>query len=92
MKLGLGLRIHISKFKGYDSELDIYIIRADFEKLIEPILQRKLSVDYLKMNCLAGMALTIVGNIENIDDVCKRLIDHLGNTRILLQNKVSALP
>ena len=37
------------------------------------------------------MALTIVGNIENIDDVCKRLIDHLGNTRILRQNKVSAL-
>ena len=37
------------------------------------------------------MALTIVGNIENIDDVWKRLIESFGNTRILLQNKVSAL-
>ena len=91
MKLGLGLRIHIAKFKGYDSELDIYTFRADFEKLIEPILQHKLWVDYLKRNCLAGMALKIVGKIENIDDIWKRLIESFGNTRILLQNQVSAL-
>ena len=70
VKLGLGLRIHIAKFKGYNSELDIYTFRA--EKLIEPILQRKLWVDYLKRNCLEGMARTIVGNIENIDEVWKQ--------------------
>ena len=89
VKLGLGLRI--PKFKGYDSKLDIYTFQADFEKLIEPILQHKLWVDYLKRNCLAGMALMIVGKIENIDDVWKRLMESFGNTRILLQNKVSAL-
>ena len=53
-KMELGLKIHIPKFKGYDLELDIYTFRADFEKLIEPILQRKLWVDYLKRNGLAG--------------------------------------
>ena len=32
-----------------------------------------------------------VGKIENIDDICKKLIESFGNIRIPLQNEVSAL-
>ena len=91
LKMGMGLKIHIPKFTGYDLDLDIYTFRADFGTLIEPVLQCKLWVDYLRRNCLAGVALMIIGKIENIDVIWKRLIESFGNTRIFLQNKVSAL-
>ena len=56
------------------------------------LLQRTLWIDDLKRNCLEGMmAQTIVGKIESIDDIWKKLIESFGNTRIFLQNKVSAL-
>ena len=29
------------KFEGYDSDMDVYTFRAEFEKLIEPVIQKK---------------------------------------------------
>ena len=41
-KRAFELKINLPKFKGYDSVLDIYTFRAEFEILIEPVVQRKL--------------------------------------------------
>ena len=91
LKRAFDLKIDLPKFKGYDSVLDIYTFRAEFEKLIEPVVQRKLWPDYLKRNYLTGPAVTLVDKIESIDDIWKKLFASFGNTRLLLENKISGL-
>ena len=53
LKRASELKINISKFKGYGSELDILTFRSEFEKLIKPVVQHKLWVDYFRRNYLA---------------------------------------
>ena len=36
LKRAFELKINIPKFKGCDSEVDIYTFRSEFEKLVEP--------------------------------------------------------
>ena len=91
LKSASSLKIELTKFKGYESEMDIYNFRAEFEKLIEPVVLRKLWPDYLKRNYLSGSALTLVEKIESIDEIWEKLISAFGNIRLLLQNKISAL-
>ena len=91
LKGALGLKIEIPKFKGYESSMDIYIFRAEFEKLVQPTVRRLLWPDYLKRNYLTGSALTLVEKIEDIDEIWKKLIEFYGNMRLLLQNKISTL-
>ena len=91
LKRAFELKINIPKFKGYGSEVDIYTFRAKFEKLVEPVLQRKLWVDYLKRNYLSGTALTLVEEIEDIDKVWEKLTEFFGSTRLLLQSKIASL-
>ena len=71
--------------------MDIYKFRSEFEKLIEPSLQKQYWADYLKRKCLAGSALTLVEQIKDIEDIWKKLISSYGNARILLQNKIGSL-
>ena len=49
-----------------------WIFRAEFEKLIQPSLLKKLWPDYLKRNYLSGSAFTLVEKIENIDEIWKK--------------------
>ena len=42
------LKLELPKFKGYDSSIDYYTFKAEFEKLISPRVQSKLLPDYLK--------------------------------------------
>ena len=85
------LKIEMPKFMGYDSKIDIYTFWAEFEKLIQPVVQKAYWADYLKRNYLAGNALTLVEKIDEIDDIWKRLTGSYGNVRLLLQNKISSL-
>ena len=85
------LKIELPKFKGYDSDMDIFTFRKEFEKLIEPVVQKAYWGDYLKRNYLMGNALTFVEKIENIDEIWKKLTDSYGNMRLLLQNKIGSL-
>ena len=87
----LSLKIELPKFNRYDSDMDVYTFRAEFEKLIEPTIQEKLWPDYLKRNYLSGSALTLVEKIEGIEEIWKKLISSFGNMRILLHNKISSL-
>ena len=85
------MNFNLPKFSGYDSKLDIYAFRSQFEKLIQPSKQRQYWVDILKNNYLSGAALTLVEQSEDIDEVWKKLTDAYGNMKLLLQNKVSDL-
>ena len=39
---------------------DFYTFKSEFQKFVEPIVQKKYLADYLKINCLTGSALTLV--------------------------------
>ena len=91
LKTSLNLKIELKKFKGYESEIDIYTFRAEFEKLIEPLVRQNLWAYYLKKNYLSGSALTLVETLEDIDKIWETLIGSFGNMKLLLQNKISSL-
>ena len=85
------LKIELPKFKGYDSDMDLYTFRTEFEKLVGPYVQRKLWSEVSKRNYLSGAALTLVNTIEDIDQIWMRLFKSFGNTNLLLRNKLGAL-
>ena len=89
LKKSKDLRIEIPKFRGYDSKLDIYSFRSEFEKLIQPSIQKQYWVDVLKNNYLSGPALTLVDKCEDVDEAWDKLTKAYGNVKILLQNKIS---
>ena len=91
LKRSKGLDIETPKFEGYQSKLDIYSFRAEFEKLIQPSIQKQYWVDFLKKNCLSGPARTLVDKCEGIDEIWDKLTTAYGNMKLLLQNKISHL-
>ena len=91
LKNAAGLRIDLPKFKGYYSEMDIFTFRSEFKKLIEPYVQKKLWSDYLKKNFLSGAAYNLVAKIDCIDNIWEKLTEAYGDTKLLLQNKISSL-
>ena len=91
MQNAIGLEIKLPKFKGYSSEIDIYTFRAEFKKLVEPFVQKRFWGDYLKKNCLEGVAFNLVAKVEDIDQIWKKLSDSFGSTRLMLQNKLGSL-
>ena len=91
LKNAAGLKIEVKKFKGYESEEDIYTFRSSFQKFIEPNIQENLLADCLKKNYLTGPAQSLVLKIDSIDEIWKKLFEVYGSTRLLLQNKLSSL-
>ena len=91
LKKSNDLSIEIPKFRGYDSKLDIYTFRSEFEKLIQPSVQKQYWVDILKKNYLSGPAATLVDKCETIEEVWDKLISAYGNVKLLLQNKLGHL-
>ena len=89
IKNALGMTIQLPKFKGYDSVMDIYTFKTQFEKCVEPYVQRKLLPDTLKLNYLNDPALTLGRKVTDIVEIWKRLMSY-ENSRMLLQNKLSA--
>ena len=91
LKSQKGLDIELGKFQGYDSKMDIYTFKSDFEKLIQPKIQRPYWVDTLKKNYLSGPALVLVEKLDNIDKIWEKLIESYGNVKLLLQTKMNNL-
>ena len=58
------LKIEIPKFSGYDSKLDFYTFKSDFERLIAQQIWAPTLPDYLKSNCLSGPALEVVKDLK----------------------------
>ena len=91
LKNASGLKIELPKFKGYESKNDIYSFKTEFEKLVQPTIQKRYWVDNLKKNYFGRHALTLVEKAETIDEIWTKLINSYGNVKLLLQNKISSL-
>ena len=85
------LDVPIPSFSGYDSKLDIYTFRSEFQKFVQPNVLSRYWVDTLKKKYLSGPAFTLVDKIEDIDEVWSKLVGAYGNVKLLLQNKISKL-
>ena len=85
------LGIKLSKFKGYNSTLDYYTFKSEFEKLVAPRIQSHLQSDYLKHNYLDGQALQLVKEIDDVSEIWKRLKSSYGNVSTLLNSKLESL-
>ncbi len=85
------LKIELSKFKGYNSEVDIYTFRSEFSKLIEPYVIKSLWAAYLKKNLLGGAAYDLVAKIDSIEKNWEKLLEVYGDTHLMLQNRISSL-
>ena len=91
LKNSASLTIELSKFKGYESKHDIYTFKSEFEKLVQPRVQKTLWLHILKNNYLEGPALVLVDKLETIDEAWKVLTNAYGNIKLLLQNKIGSL-
>ena len=82
------LKLDVPKFNGYESKLNFYSFKSEFEKLIAPRITAPLLPDYLKNNYLGGHALEVVKDIDDLDKIWERLKCSFGNVSILLSNKL----
>ena len=71
--------------------MDFFTFRTEFKKLVEPKIQKKFWPDYLKRNYLGGQALNLIEKETDYDKIWARLKDSFGNSKLLLQNKLSSL-
>ena len=85
------MTIELAKFKGYESKLDIYSFKTEFEKLVQPRVQNTFWLHVLRKKYLAGHALVLVEKLETIQEAWTTLISAYGNVKLLLQNKISNL-
>ena len=85
------LNIKLSKFKGYDSEMDIYTFQYEFDKLHLRTTPKKMLSDLLKYNYLEEPALSLVKSLDNIDEMWSRLKKAYGDAKTLLSKKLSSV-
>ena len=85
------LNIKLTKFKGYDSTVDFYTFKSDFEKLHARSTPSALLPDLLKNNYLDGPALVLVKGVDKIEEIWRRLKASYGDPKLLLTKKLSQL-
>ena len=85
------IKIKLDKFCGYDSPIDFYTFKSNFEKLYLQFTPTKYLPDLLKNNHLGEPAITLVQNLDNIDDIWQRLKTAFGDTKTLLTKKLQTL-
>ena len=86
-KCSSNLKIELPRFTGYDSFVDIYTFRDQFEKFVHPTVRKPLLADVIKQNYLGKPAITLVKELDKIDDIWARLFEAYGDHRVPLQNK-----
>ena len=85
------INIKLSKFSGYDSDLDIYSFQCEFEKLHLKTTPKKMLSDLLKYNYLKDPALALVKSMDNIDEIWIRLKKAYGDSKVLLNKKLQTV-
>ena len=85
------INIKLGKFKGYESCLDIYTFKDEFDKLYLRSTPKSLLPEILKNNLLEGSALALVKNVKDVDDIWTRLINAYGDSRLMLSKKLAEL-
>ena len=88
MKNASLLGIDLPIFKGYDSTVDYYTFKLDFEKLVSPRYAKPLLPELLKKNYLKEQAFEIVKEVHDLDDIWERLEQSFGNVSVLLTTKL----
>ena len=83
------LKIHLSKFSGYDSKQDYYSFKSDFLKLCERTTPKRLQAELIKNNYLEGPALSLVNSLDDIEAIWERLKSAYGDTKFLLKKKLN---
>ena len=77
MKNASMLKIELPRFSGYEGRMDLFTFKSEFQKLIEPTVQKKYLADYLKRNYLTGTALTLVEKEKDYNKIWARLLESL---------------
>ena len=85
------LNIKLDKFHGYESAVDYYTFKDNFEKVYLQSTPAKFLPDLLKNNFLAEPALTLVRSLNNIDQIWNGLKIAYGDTKVLLSKKLQTL-
>ena len=85
------LCIKLGKFKGYQSDVDIYTFHDDFNKLYQRTTPKRLMPDLLKNNHLEEPALSLVKSIDDIDEIWSTLIAAYGDAKMMLDKKIKQL-
>ena len=83
------MNIKLPKYKGYGSTLDIYAFQNTFEKIHLKSTPKSLLPDLLKNNFLEPPALNLVSNVTDIDEIWSRLKLPGGDSKIMLNKKLS---
>ena len=87
----VNLNIKLPKFKGYDSQIDIYTFQLEFEKIYLRSTPKRMLADVLKNNHLDDPALSLVKAEKDIDEIWQRLKSTYGDAKIMLHKKMTAL-
>ena len=85
------VKIDNFKFGGYESSMDFYTFKTQFQKLIEHRHQKPFLAEVLKRNYLSGSALKLVEKEDDYNKIWERLKESYGNTRLMLHNKLGVL-
>ncbi len=85
------LEIKLPKFKGYDSELDIYTFKDKYEKLHGARTPKRMMAEHIKNAYLEGPASEFVKRIDNIDEIWVTLKKAFGDPRVMLTKKLAEL-
>ena len=83
-------QIDLPKFSGYGGEIDFFTFKSQFQKIVEPKVQKKFWSDYLKRNYLSSPALVLVEKETDYLKIWEKLCESYSNTR-LLQDKLGDL-
>ena len=89
LKSALTLNLEFPKFSGYDSQLDIFSFKKEFENLVEPYISKIHWPDTLKWKYLVGPALTLVESKTDITKIWEKL--QSAYVQLLLQNKLISM-
>ena len=85
------LNIKMSKFKGFESNCDVYTFKTQFEKLYLKSTPVELLPDLIKNNFLENPALLLVKNCETMDEIWSRLVDAYGDQKTMLSKKLAEI-
>ena len=85
------LNIKLAKFSGLNSSCDCYTFKDEFEKLHLQTTPKTMLPELLRNNYYENPALSLVKNVQNIDEVWKRLKKAYGDTKIMLSKKLTEL-
>lgn len=82
------INIEVPKFGGYNSPLDFFTFKSQFEKLCTKDFPAEVLPDLLKNNYLKDPALSLVKRLDKMKEIWDRLQKAYGDPRVMLSRKL----